>query len=416
MKKLVSYLRKFEKAQILPIVAIGMFAMIGMAALLLDGGVLMANRRSAQAAADAGALAGARLICQEASAATIEAEALRYAVDLNKADPYPSTTASYDSITGLVTVVAKKEQNSWFARIFGDDTLSTGASASAGCYHPSIAKRVLPIAFYYESPPVNAGAANCNTDGSCALVNWDFYELMNELSATSATNLPLDDIYIVANTTKVCEKPITGAIVCTEMSTNASGGNRTWIDLSELADTNNLKKVIQDGLDQPLYTPAWINGQTGLNAAIYSGSNFSNLASISGYESYPARLLTVPLFDQYCPSGGTCQPVPDPVYDNIRYYLVNENQPAYRFVGFAPFVITCVTKNDKCEFGNCIPAKTGPNTTKKPICPGYLASDPATNPDKSAIEGYFVEGLPADMFAWGTEGVDAGIYIISLSD
>ena len=62
MKKLVSYLRKFEKAQILPIVAIGMFAMIGMAALLLDSGVLMANRRSAQAAADAGALAGARLI------------------------------------------------------------------------------------------------------------------------------------------------------------------------------------------------------------------------------------------------------------------------------------------------------------------------------------------------------------------
>jgi len=96
--------------------------------------------------------------------------------------------------------------------------------------------------------------------------------------------------------------------------------------------------------------------------------------------------------------------------------LVSENQPAYRFVGFAPFVITCVTKNDKCEFGNCIPAKTGPNTTKKPICPGYLASDPATNPDKSAIEGYFVEGLPADMFASGTEGVDAGIYIISLSD
>ena len=415
MNKHVFPLRKFETAQILPIVAIGMVAIIGLAAILLDGGVLMANRRAAQAAADAGALAGARLICQEASAATIEAEALHYAVDLNKADP--STTASYDSSTGLVTVVAKIEQTSWFARIFGEDTLSAAASASAGCFYPSIANRVLPLAFYYESPPIEADAADCNEDGSCALVNWDFYSLMNTLSATSATNLPLDDIYIVANTTKVCEKSVTGSIVCSEMRTNASGGNRTWIDLNVLNDSNkNLKKIIQESLDHSLHTPAWINGQTGVNSALYNGSNYSGLATIAGYESYPARLLTVPLFDQYCPSGRTCQPVPDPVYDNIHYYLVNENQPAYRFVGFAPFVITCVTKNDKCEFGNCIPAKTGPNTTNKPICPGYLASDPATNPDKSAIEGYFVDGLPADMFAWGTEGVDAGIYIISLSD
>jgi len=415
MKKNVFHSRKIETGQILPIVAIGMVAIIGLAAILLDGGVLMANRRSAQAAADAGALAGSRLSCQGQSASAIQAEALYYAIGLNNADP--STTAAYDSSTGLVTVVAKKEQDSWFARIFGDDTLSAGASASAGCYYPSIANRVLPIAFYYESPPIAADAADCNEDGSCALVNWDFYELMNELSATSATNLPLDDIYIVANTTKVCEKSTTGTIVCSEMRTNASGGNRTWIDLNVLNDSNkNLKTIIREGLDHSLYTPAWINGETGVNAAIYDGTNFSNLATIAGYESYPARLLTVPLFDQYCPNGGTCQAVPDPVYDNILYYLVSQNQPAYRFVGFAPFIITCVTKNDKCEFGNCIPANTDPNTTNKPICPGYLASDPATNPDKNAIEGYFVNGLPADMFTWGTGGVDAGIYIISLSD
>lgn len=415
MNKNFFHSREVEAGQILPIVAIGMFAIIGLAAILLDGGVLMANRRSAQAAADAGALAGARLSCLEASGSSIEAEALYYAVDLNKADP--STTASYDSSTGLVTVVAEMEQDSWFARIFGEDTLSAGASASAGCYYPSIASRVLPLAFYYESPPIEADAANCNTDGSCALVNWDFYELMNALSATTPENLPLDDIYIVASTTKVCEKSVTGTIVCSEMRTNASGGNRTWIDLNVLNDSpKNVKKIIAEGVDHSLYTPAWINGEPGTSSAIYSGPIFQDLEPIAGYEGYPARLLTVPLFDQYCPSGGTCQAVPDPVYDNIHYYLVNANQPAYRFVGFAPFVITCVTKNDKCEFGNCIPAKTGPNDTNKAICPGYLASDPATNPDKSAIEGYFVDGLPAGMVAWGTEGVDAGLYIISLSD
>ena len=415
MKKCIFHSRKFETGQILPIVAIGMVAIIGLAAILLDGGVLMANRRSAQAAADAGALAGARLSCLKQSASAIQAEALYYAIDLNNADA--SSTAVYDASNGLVTVVAQKEQNSWFAKIFGEDTLSAGAIATAGCYFPSVANRVLPIAFYYESPPIDAGSANCNTDGSCALVNWDFYALMNALTATTATNLPLDDIYVVASTTKVCEKTVTGTIVCSAMRENASGGNRTWIDLNVLNDSNkNLKTIIQQGVDHPLNTPAWINGKTGLNAAIYDGTNYSSLATISGYESYPARLLTVPLFDQYCANGGACQAVPDPVYDDINYYLVNANQPAYRFVGFAPFIITCVTKNDKCEFGQCIPAKTGANTTNKPICPGYLATDPATNPEKTAIEGYFVEGLPADMYSWGTGGVDAGLYVISLSD
>ena len=409
MNKNFFHSRKVEAGQILPIVAIGMFAIIGLAAILLDGGVLMANRRSAQAAADAGALAGARLSCKEASPAAIIEAARIYAVDLNKADP--STTASYDSTTGLVTVVAQKEQTSWFARIFGEDTLSAGASASAGCFYPSIADHVLPIAFYYESPPVNADSAICSPGNPCALVNWNFDVLMTTLIGTPETSLPLDNIYIVAETTKVCEKSVSGTIVCSEMKPNASGGNRVWIDLSELADVSNLKKVIGDGLDNPLHTPAWINGQTGVNAAVYDGTIFSNLAAIAGYESYPARLIYVPLFDRYCPIGRTCESNPE-VYD----YLVNENQDAYRLVGFAPFVITCVTKNDKCEFGNCIPANTGPNDTNKAICPGFLAADPTTYLDKRAIEGYFVDGLPAGMDTWGTGGVDAGIYIISLSD
>jgi len=52
-----------EAGQVLIIVAIMMFAIIAMAALILDGGALMSNRRVAQAAADSGALAGAQCIC-----------------------------------------------------------------------------------------------------------------------------------------------------------------------------------------------------------------------------------------------------------------------------------------------------------------------------------------------------------------
>lgn len=407
MNKHVFPLRKFETAQILPIVAIGMFAIIGMAAILLDGGVLMANRRAAQAAADAGALAGARLSCLDQSASAIQAEALHYAVDLNNADP--STTASYDSSTGLVTVVAKMEQDSWFARIFGEDTLSAGASASAGCYSPSAGQRVLPIAFWYKSAPKKASDIDCETEGSCSLVNWDFTTLMNELSSTPAANLPLDDIYIVAESTKVCEKT-SGGIVCAGLSANASGGNRSWIDLSTVGDTSNLKKIIKYGLDEPIYLPAWISAESGTVTSVFKADNFEGLDPIPGYEGMEARLVIVPVYDMYCDEGSTCQPQDDPVYDlgSIHYYLKNNNKSAYRLVGFAPFVLTCVTKNHKAEFGSSMQGG---------ICPGYYYAEQSQQDiGKDAIEGYFVDGLPVDMFFWGTEGVDAGLQVISLSD
>jgi len=407
MKKHVFQMRKFEKAQILPIVAIGMVAIIGLAAILLDGGVLMANRRTAQAAADAGALAGARLSCLHASPAEIVEEARHYAVDLNNADA--STTASYDSGTGLVTVVAQIEQNSWFARIFGDDTLSTGASASAGCYSPSAGQRVLPIAFWYKTAPKKASDIDCETEGSCSLVNWNFTTLMNELSSTSAANLPLDDIYIVAESTKVCEKT-SGGIVCAGLSANASGGNRSWIDLSTVGDTSNLQKIIKYGLDKPIYLPAWISAGSGKVTSFFKADNFEGLDPIPGYEGMEARLVIVPVYDMYCDEGSTCQPQDDPVYDlgSIHYYLKNNNKSAYRLVGFAPFVLTCVTKNHKAEFG--ISMQGGK-------CPGYYYAEQSQQDiGKDAIEGYFVDGLPVDMFFWGTEGVDAGLQVISLSD
>ena len=54
---------KNENAQMLPILVVGLVAIIAMAALILDGGSLLTQRREAQNAADAAALAGARILC-----------------------------------------------------------------------------------------------------------------------------------------------------------------------------------------------------------------------------------------------------------------------------------------------------------------------------------------------------------------
>lgn len=429
----------WTKGQVIPIVVLMMFGIIGMVALILDGGMLMSNRRMAQAAADAGALAGAQRICMGASDAKAVAEA--YAAN-------NGATGATATISGReVTVNATDENASFFAKIFGQDSISASAEAVAGCYYPSVAQRVLPVAFYYEGPPVNQKNANCKVDGTCNLVNWDFHELMTALTTTPMTgpvggvgtadqiNLPLDNIYVVSESTKVCEKDVSGVIVCSDMSGETSGGNRSFIDLSALDKTATLSQIIQYGTEESMHLPAYLNGQTGVVTAVYQPKNYENFEEIAGYEGFEGRLFFVPVFDKYCdpkveagcPYNDDFSDLPSS-YDSIIAhdpfaYLVSDNQQSYRLIGFAPFVATCITANEVCQYGDCVPKgewKLGDEAVSignnKDICPGYLAlslqDDEFT---KDAIEGYFVDEIPADQYVWGTEGVDVGIYLISLS-
>lgn len=426
---------KMLKGQVIPLVVFMMFVIIAIVALILDGGAIMSNRRTAQAAADAGALAGAQRLCYGKSDAQAVAQA--YAINNGAvADPPPSVT-----ISGLeITVATTTEHPSFFAKILGEDWDTATAQAKAGCYYPSVAKRLLPISFYYESPPVNAKEAVCKENGTCGIFYWPIYDLLDTLyqyrDANVVTgqviNLPLDDIYIIANKTKVCEKNITGDVVCYEMAENTGGGNRSFLNFGE-----ELKKIIQNGLEIAVHLPAWVNGKPGAESDVFLEKNFTDFPPITGYEDLDARLYFVPVFKEFCPSDpqNNCEVDPDDHYE----YLENPLQPSYRLIGFAPFVVTCVTQSDKCTFGECVPTGTyevndEPVTLDKTICPGYLrlklqleaaaeTGDPEAvtaldefNKSSNALEGYFVDEVPADEWIWGTEGVDVGIYLISLSE
>jgi len=403
-----------ETGQIIPIVVVGLLVILMLSAVIVDGGSIISNRRTAQAAADAAALAGAKKLCLGDTTADRTAArnaALQY-VTANGAvfasEPTFSTvTLSGHEVPGI-TVRTSVTNGSFFARVMGQSDLTGGATATAGCYHPSVTVHLIPLAFFYNSPPVNAGKANCSTNGTCDLVNYDFTSLMTQLISTPATNQPLDDIYIIMNEIKICEKSVSGAIVCSEMAKNASGGNRAWIDLSKVADMSNIKKIFKEGIEKPLYLPSWLNGEPGVVASVYDNKAYEDLPPIEDYESTPYRLVLVPVFDNYCDSGDPENDCPSAWNegDSVEY-IVNSNQQSYRLVGLAPFLITCVTKNGKADFGQEI--TTGSNKNK---CPGYVA----LNPDKKmdAIEGYFVTGTPLDQFAQGTGGVSAGLDIVSL--
>ena len=82
--------RRLETGQIMPFVVVAFIVTIMLAAVMVDGGSLLMNRRAAQAAADAGALAGAKQLCNEdslANRAAAIAVATNYVTSNNAAIP-----------------------------------------------------------------------------------------------------------------------------------------------------------------------------------------------------------------------------------------------------------------------------------------------------------------------------------------
>jgi hypothetical protein len=280
---------------------------------------------------------------------------------------------------------------------------------------------------------VNAVNAACDEEtGLCKISQYDFKELMDlirdtpVLDGSGNVTLPLSDIYVISDKTKICEKDA-GVFYCTETTkVNEDGGNRAFLDLNGV-----IHDIITNGLETSLELPAWVNAEPGANVSAYSADNFiSGYPDIAGYEGVPARLYYLPIFDKFCPGSCECEPTEDRDY----VYCSQTNTSSYHLTTFAGFVVTCVQQSQKCDFGTCVPKHTEYDyvlngeaksvTVPYNICPGLLNSlitDPdfkgLTQDSTSSIEGYFVTDVSVDEFFTGIDGnVDFGVYNISLSD
>jgi len=385
-----------EAGQVLIIVAIMMFAIIAMAALILDGGALMSNRRVAQAAADSGALAGAQCICTgDCPGGSPEGTAILYATN-NGAEEGPAVSVS----GGEVTVQATVENASFFARIFGEDNLTASAEAVAVCGPPSIVSSPLPIAFWHTTPPINPGETWPEEEPDLP-GDYDFADVIEQLNDVES-ELPLDNIYIISDKVKTCIYE-DGSSVCSIV--DGMGGSRTWLDLSALKDPpSNPRTILQDGLDRPLGdTPIWVNSNEGSISAGYD--YIEDVPQPYDLGGLDARLVAVPLFDDTCTSSCAGKP-------NVNYIEgFKDNFASYRVCGFASFLVTCVTKSDKCEFG----------CNDEGVCPGYaLTTEQGLETDdkdlKNAMEGYWVYNSPLnfEMVFGGSVGEPGGILTITL--
>lgn len=162
-----------ESGQSLVLIAFGMIALLVVAGLAIDGGMVFLERRRMQNAADASALAGTRLLASAICGvegiddSTIDGEVKQYAEINGVQDPDNRVVANYvdkneavlgpvgsgtipDGATGIA-VVTEIERATSFMPLIGIDEASAGANATAMTGPVvQLSGGVLPIAVPHE--------------------------------------------------------------------------------------------------------------------------------------------------------------------------------------------------------------------------------------------------------------------------
>ena len=361
------------RGQSMVTVAILMFVFIGMLALVLDGGYAYLQRRAAQTAADAGALAGAREYCLGDDIDLAINTALEYALNRNTAI---EAEASIDA-DGIVTVQTHIPFTTFFGQVLGQPTITSSAIAAAGCFVPGAAVGILPVAWNC-SPPIEGFPSDSN---DCEILYEKLYVIMD--SKTSD-----EDFY--------CQDPPNsgfpeGTLDCDYdddgLDDLVAGGDRSWLDLdgggggsSELVDW------INGGFDGTTKIHTWYGGQSGVANDVFQAA----AGRVGDYVLFP-------VFDAYCDQPGALPEVSCP----DLYHPIDTTVPSggastlyYHVISFAYFLITCV---DAPPYGPC---------------PGHEAAGLPVN--VKTIEGYFVKKIPPGLSGKPGGGKDAGAYTLYL--
>lgn len=357
-----------ERGQSLVIVTLLSIALIGMLAIVLDGGYAYLQRRVAQNAADAGALAGAREWCITKNADLAVARALEYAVDRNGA---VEADASLDS--GEVTVNTRIPFQTAFARVFGQPEMTAVAEAVAGCFYPSMATGVLPVAWSCRAGQVLLPDGRCNMDYNQTFIIMDSSKITEDHCAP----LGLLD----------CDTDDDG------FNDMLRGGDRSWLDLSgKCGGGSCLPDWITNGLPFSIEIHTWFPGQTGDPKPIYDAA-----------KTRQGQIVLLPTFDLICQGDPATDPACGFHYSLDKYPPdggCSSGQWCYHVIGFSAFVIDCVSRK---------PGETCPEKT--------LAVDAGIlDKQDSTIEGHFVEGgFVPGLGGKTTDGVDMGLYTLYLT-
>ncbi len=398
---------KLETGQVIPLVVLMIFVIIGMVALILDGGSIMSNRRTAQAAADAGALAGAQRVCLGKSDAKSVAE--YYATVNNNA-----TSALATVTEECVIVEATVENPSFFAKIFGEQTLAASAEATAGCYAAS-GKAILPMTWRCW-PNNNEGPFNeeygCEMQtlsweliGPMVDPNWipsservtsvsisDFdgntedYFMSNTSIVDSTGLVPPEQIYIISDSDKVCIEE--GGDIDCDLDDDGKkdiqlGGNRGLLYLT--ADTTNIPQwITEPDPDYLIKSHLWLSGKPGVEKDVV-------IAMVT--EGFQGKMVMIPIFNEICDDNpqtdSACVEAahaspPWPVFDGEDDFSEIRNATLnYHIIAFAPLYISCVSKSGDCPGYRYAQTFSSELSDNESVIEGYFLTDVGVSPDSS---------------------------------
>lgn len=221
-----------ENGQTLVQVTLMLVVLLGFVALAIDVGLIYAERRHMQNAADAGALAGARELCLTGNPTTAENIARAYATTQNGAAAVDVTIDG-----NIVNVVAHISADTFLAGVIGVNSVAVEADAAAACGAANSACGLWPVAFsltawrkFYDS----------GAPGGCRaqeIIVWndenqDLPDCSNQWPATEPcvcidrfTNLPTQDLCGCYDCDTNNDDEDDFSMVRTE--------GRAWLDLSE---------------------------------------------------------------------------------------------------------------------------------------------------------------------------------------
>jgi hypothetical protein len=399
--------RRIESGQILVIFSVAIIAFIAILALVLDGGLSLANRRGAQNAADAGALAGARVYCttENISSATVAAQ--DYAINRNEAD---QATVTFDTTNKIVTVVASINADTSFAHLIGFNAVTSEAVAQAGCVSPGLGEGVLPVAFSCLPPLGNSDSDDCQME----FITYD--ELQNYIANPYPATQPppiYPELYIIMEDDKDqddhCAPPWGSGFINCDLDNDgdpdiALDGGRSWLDLNGgSGGASELSGWITNGYPFDLQIHTWVPDQSGVANSIFQ--------AVGGRVG---DIVALPIIDLLCegPPQTNCSSLVHPngfsTASDVITVGTGASQTYYHITGFAAFYISCVKA----------PGVSLPGWVKGGDCPGhkYAKDVGAIDKNEKSIEGYFIQGfIPG--FSGGAlgEGVDTGIYVLLLT-
>lgn len=410
------FLFDHSKGQVLILFVLAVFALLTLSALVIDGGQAYLSRRQAQAAADAGALAGARDLCKGSKQSAV---AISVAENYATAENHAASATAWIQ-DGEVHVETTVTYNSFFAQLLGVPEINATAEAAAACFTPAGGDHILPVSWACHPPLFGSDSPDCEMK----LLDW-MTQLQPMITGTPGTvdvdgttvytpfnfkkyYLP-SHIYVIMDSNKTTTEfciPYPGGTVDCDLNNDGVNdigldGDRSWLDLSGAGGgANDLKTWIRYGYSDPIHMHTWIPEQSGVDTSIFMAVN----------DYQVGRVVLVPVFNAICegdpmsPANQNCLTtahveVPlDPGDVDTIVYTSGTSTKYFHIVGFANFYITCVD------------AGSGKG------CPGHDAAVAAKIIDKNrkSIEGYFVSGYPIQGLA-GTGGVDVGVYVVSLT-